>query len=42
MFAELEQRIEKLGICDENGTILDALINNPEMTDEEMKEMEGA
>lgn len=37
MFSEEQERLEKLGICDDN--VLDILINNPDLTDEELMEI---
>lgn len=37
MFQEEQERLEKLGIYDDN--ILDILINNSNLTDEELKEI---
>lgn len=39
MFNDLKERIESLGICDECGIVLEALINNPNLTDEELIEL---
>lgn len=37
MFQEEQDRLENLGIYDDN--VLDILINNPELTDDELKEI---
>lgn len=37
MFLEEQARLENLGIYDDN--VLDILINNPNLTDEELKEI---